>query len=282
MHVATTKDALAWAAQRLTLAGIANARREAGWLLEHVLHVPAGALATVAGTPLNATQQAAFNTLIERRARREPLQYLLETVDFAGVTVRVTPAALIPRPETELLVDHAATAVNRAAPLQCADLGTGSGCIAIALATRLPHSHWWACDLSADALQLATANAQRNQCAERITFCCGDFWEALPPDLTFDLVTANPPYVADDTALEPELHYEPALALFSGADGLAAYRAIFTQLAARLKPGGVFVGEIGFDQAKAVAAVSRHAGLPAPEIFKDAGGHARVIFMRSQ
>lgn len=186
MHVATTKDALAWAAQQLTQAGIANARREAGWLLEHVLHVPAGTLSTISQTVLTPAQNAAIVALVQRRARREPLQYLFETVDFAGVTVRVTPAALIPRPETELLVDHAAAAVNRAVPLQCADLGTGSGCIAIALATRLSHSHWWACDLSADALLLATANAQRNQCAERITFCCGDFWEALPPNLTFD------------------------------------------------------------------------------------------------
>ena len=282
MHFATTKDALAWAAQQLAQAGIANARREAGWLLEHVLRVPAGTLSTISQAVLTPAQNTAIIAVVQRRARREPLQYLLETVDFAGVTMRVTPAALIPRPETELLVDHAAAAVNRAVPLQCADLGTGSGCIAIALATRLPHSRWWACDLSADALQLATANAQRNQCADRISFCCGDFWEALPPNLTFDLVTANPPYVANDTTLEPELHYEPALALFSGADGLAAYRAIFAQLAAHLKPGGVFVGEIGFDQAKAVAAVSRHAGLPAPEIFKDAGGHARIIFMRSQ
>jgi len=282
MHL-TTKDMLAWAAQQLAQAGIANARREAQWLLEHVLCVPDGALAAVAGTPLSATQQAAFTALVERRARHEPLQYLLETVDFSGVTVRVSPAALIPRPETELLVEHAAAAVvNRAMPLQCADLGTGSGCIAIALATRLPQSHWWACDLSAEALQLAADNARRNHCADRITFCCGDFWQALPPDLTFDLVTANPPYVADGTALAPELYFEPSVALFSGADGLAAYRTIFAQLAARLKPGGVFIGEIGFDQAKTVAALSRQAGLPTPEIFKDAGGHARVVLIRNQ
>ncbi len=281
MHL-TTKDALAWATQQLAQAGISNARREVQWLLEHVLLLPAGARSLVTDTTLSATQRAAFTTLVERRARREPLQYLLETVDFAGVTLRVTPAVLIPRPETELLVEQAATAVNCAVPLQCADLGTGSGCIAIALATRLPHSHWWACDLSADALQLATDNARRNHCADHFTSCWGDFWQALPSNLTFDLVTANPPYVADGTALEPELHYEPALALFSGADGLTAYRAIFAQLAVRLKPGGVFVGEIGFDQATSVSAVSRHAGLPTPEIFKDAGGHARTILIRNQ
>jgi release factor glutamine methyltransferase len=281
MHLTTT-DALAWATQQLAQAGIANARREAQWLLEHAVQQSDGALTTAATTPLDATQQAAFAALVGRRARREPLQYLLATVDFAGVTVRVSPAALIPRPETELLVEHAAAAVKCSMPLLCADLGTGSGCIAIALALRLPLSQWWACDLSAAALSLAVDNARRNHCADRIAFCCGDFWPALPPHLTFDLVTANPPYVADGTALEPELHYEPAVALFSGADGLAAYRAIFAQLAARLKPGGIFVGEIGFDQATAIAAASRHAGLPTPAIFKDAGGHARVVRIRNQ
>jgi len=154
MHFATTRDALAWAAQQLVQAGIANARREAQWLLEHVLLLPADATSLVADTPLNVTQQTAFIALVERRARREPLQYLLETVDFAGVTLRVTPTVLIPRPETELLVEHAAAAViNRTAPLQCADLGTGSGCIAIALATRLPRAHWWACDLERNGVR---------------------------------------------------------------------------------------------------------------------------------
>jgi release factor glutamine methyltransferase len=281
MDTGTVKRALDVAAQQLAQAGISNAVCEARWLLEHVLRVPTGTLTPMDNTPLDAAQQTAFAALVARRAQRYPLQYLLETVEFVGVTLRVTPDALIPRPETEELVAHAAAAMaGRTAPLHCADLGTGSGCIAIALATRLPQSYWWACDISAAALQLAEENAQRNQCAARITFCCGDFWEALPPAQTFDLACANPPYVAQNYPLPPELQHEPAAALFSGADGLEAYRAIVAQLARRLKPNGVFVGEMGFDQADALRALCRAQGLPAPHILADAQGQPRFVLIR--
>ena len=246
-----------------------------------MLRVPAGTLTLLDNAPLDTAQQTAFAALVARRARRYPLQYLLETVEFAGVTLRVTPDVLIPRPETEELVAHATAAMaGRTAPLHCADLGTGSGCIAVALAARLPQAHWWACDISAAALQLAEANAQRNHCAGRITFCRGDFWDALPPAQTFDLVCANPPYVATGYALPAELQHEPAAALFSGADGLDAYRAIVAQLARRLKPNGVFVGEMGFDQADALRALCRAQGLPAPEILLDAQGQPRIVLIR--
>lgn len=282
MDTATVTGALDAAARQLAQAGIGNAACEARWLLEHVLRVPAGALTLMAGTPLDTAQHAAFAALVTRRAQRYPLQYLLATVEFAGVTLRVTPDVLIPRPETEELVAHAMAAMaGRGVPLPCADLGTGSGCIAIALAARLPQAHWWACDISAAALQLAEENAQRNHCAGRITFCRGDFWDALPPAQTFALVCANPPYVATGYALPPELQHEPAAALYSGADGLEAYRAIVAQLARRLTPGGVFVGEIGFDQAEALRALCRAHDLPAPHIYADAQSRPRIVLIHN-
>jgi release factor glutamine methyltransferase len=279
----TIDAARVWASDRLVAAGIVAAAREAAWLLEHVLALPAGTVQQHGDTALTREQETALRELVARRAAHYPLQYLLGHMEFAGARLRVTPEALIPRPETEDLVAEVLTLVtDRSAALRCADLGTGSGCIPIALALHLPRSQWWACDISDAALRLAACNAADNDCADRITFCMGDFFEAFASEARFDLITANPPYVADGTTLAPELAHEPQVALYAGHDGLAAYRRIFSELARRLAPGGIFMGEMALEQGPALCTVAAQSGLPTPEIRPDMTGRPRFVIVRQR
>jgi release factor glutamine methyltransferase len=274
-EVETTASLVAWGAETLARAGIQPARREARWLLEHAC----GALRRSARPPADAAER--YRHLVERRATRYPLQYVLGTVEFDGLELEITPDVLVPRPETEempQLVGRLRS--DRDAELKCVDLGTGSGCLAIALARRLAHSRWWAVDRSAAALGVARRNAVSAGVADRITFCRGSWYGALPDGARFDLVVTNPPYVENNAQLGPELAYEPAEALFAGPDGLDAYRVILAGLSGRLKPGGVFIGEIGWEQAPALRALAGDTGLPRPEFYDDLSGRPRFIVIR--
>lgn len=272
----TLPSLLSLASAKLRAANISNAPQEARWLLEFVI---GKALPLFSDRLIPPHISRRYLALVNRRARRFPLQYILGFVDFAGVRIQLTPAALIPRPETEELA-HLAIAWLKIHPLahRVADLGTGSGCLAIAIAHACPHVECWACDISSPALALARRNARLNAVTPRIHFTRASWFDNWPQHFTFDLIVTNPPYVEEDATLQPELSHEPSSALFAGPDGLDAYRQILPQVPRRLSPGGLFLGEIGANQRRSILQLARSAGLRSPRILRDSRGLARFLY----
>jgi release factor glutamine methyltransferase len=269
---------LDWAEPVLEAAGIHPASREARWLLEFVMETHDGSTMASPEKVMDNSHLSRFRELIMKRASHYPLQYILGTVAFAGTCLRINTAVLIPRPETEYLVELLLKKIKvRAAMLTCADLGTGSGCLAIALAQQLPASRWYAGDISASALALARRNAEENHVDGRIQFFQGSWFDAFPPDIRFDCIVANPPYVSPDEELPPEVLHEPRQALFCGQDGYEAYQSIVHSLPAKLKPGGIFMGEIGLNQEDRLLATARHAGFSSYACEKDLTGRTRYL-----
>jgi release factor glutamine methyltransferase len=216
------------------------------------------------GRVLTPDRQAAYDAMILRRAANEPIQYITGEQEFYGLSLRVTPAVLIPRPETEQLVEAVLAEVKRAEldstqPLRILDAGTGSGAIAIALAHHLPHAQITAVDLSAAALEVAASNAARHSLTDRIRFIESNLLDALASgDTPYDAIVSNPPYVpaTDRAGLHPQVRdHEPAAALFAGPDGLDIYRRLIPQASAALRPNGLLALEIGYGQKEAVAAL---------------------------
>jgi len=222
-------------------------QRDRSWLIAHD------------GTALAPALAEAFAAGCRRLADGEPMAYLLGRQEFHGLSLQVSPAVLVPRPDTETLVDWALALLPTlgAAP-QVLDLGTGSGAIALAVAHRHPTARVLASDLSPAALAVAGDNARRLGLA--VAFAEGAWWQALPAGARFDLVLSNPPYIAGDDAHLPALRHEPTLALTPGGDGLDALRQIIAGAPAHLRPGGWLLLEHGWDQAGAVAALLRAAG----------------------
>lgn len=208
--------------------------------------------------------RAAFDALVARRARREPMAYIRGTQEFYGREFLVGPGVLIPRPETEIIIDEAkAAAMGRRTP-RVADIGTGSGCLAVTLALELPSAQVVATDISGEALTIARGNAAAHEVGGRITFVETSYLTGIAG--AFDVIVSNPPYVRDTDApsLAPEVRdHEPREALYGGEDGLRDIRAIAQTATTALKPGGVLVMEIGMGQAKAVTGVLTAAGLGA-------------------
>ncbi|MHB8780278.1 MAG: peptide chain release factor N(5)-glutamine methyltransferase [Candidatus Geothermincolia bacterium] len=217
----TVIDALKRARTFLESHGVLNARLNVEWLLASVLDLDRVQLYIQYDRPLAEAERAAFAVLLERRARREPLQYLLGRWQFRGLELQVDRRALIPRPETELTAQLAVDAARRFAAPRVADIGTGSGCIALSVAAEVPGARVWATDVSPDALALARANASLLGLA--VTFLAGDLYEALPDEMRggFDVIVSNPPYVAEDeyALLQPEIGYEPRGALLAAGAG---------------------------------------------------------------
>jgi release factor glutamine methyltransferase len=236
-----------------------NARRDAELLLLHTLGITKAALIADPARQLNAQQLGAYNEAIARRLRREPIQYITGTQEFYGLPLRVTPAVLIPRPETEHLVEAVLERLPHDRPVDIADVGVGSGAIAIALAANLPHAHITALDLSPAALAIAQSNATDHNLTSRIRLLHSDLLAALPSaerNNYFDSIVSNPPYVplAEAASLHPQVReHEPASALFAGRDGLDVYRRLIPQAHEALKPGGLFALEIGHGQRDALA-----------------------------
>jgi len=237
----------------------ADAARDAALLLRHALGISHAAQLADPERALTPAQQAAFDALVQRRLANEPIQYITGEQEFYGLALGVTPAVLIPRPETEQLVEAVLAELDPTQPLRILDVGTGSGAIAIALAHHLPRAHVTAVDLSAAALEVAASNAARHRLADRIRFVASDLLDALPPgELPFDVIVSNPPYVptADRGSLHPQVRdHEPAAALFAGTDGLDVYRRLIPQARAALRPNGILALEIGQGQREAVAAL---------------------------
>lgn len=255
---------------------------DARLLLESVLARNHAWLAAHMDEALTPEQFAAYSVLLGRAAAAEPVPYLIGHAPFFGLDFTVSPAVLIPRPETEELVAIALAWGRGRGPLRVVDVGTGSGCVAVSLARHLPAAEVVAVDLSAAALAVAHGNADRLAPA-RVAFVRGDLLSALAPDL--DLVAANLPYVTREewTSLPDGVKsYEPALALDGGADGLDSIRALLPQAADRLRPGGLVLLEIGWQQGAAVAALAQ-ASFPQSriEVRPDFAGHDRIVLIQT-
>lgn len=280
----TRRALLDSATARLQAAGVEGARRTAEWIVEDV--TGAGRLAlTARDAEATPGEAARVERLVARRAAGEPVQYVLGHADFYGLHLEVSPAVLIPRPETEAVVEEA---LRRLRPFEAPwvlDVGTGSGAVALALAHERPDAHVVAADVSAEALAVAAGNAERLGLA--VTLVCADalrpaFADAVPP--TFDLVVSNPPYVpaAERAGLQREVRdWEPGGALFvPDADPLVFYRALAGHADRLLRPGGWLVAETHADFGAAVAALWGGAGLEAAEVLPDLAGRDRIAVAR--
>ena len=276
---ANAGDALARAARSLAAAGVDGARRDARLLLQEAAGITAEALFAHPEHALTRGQTRWFDRLLARRRAREPVSRILARREFWGLDFAVAPATLDPRPDSEALI-HAAldTIADRAAPCRVLDLGTGSGCLLLALLSELPAAHGVGCDMSEAALRVARANAASLGLSLRAAFTVGDW--ARPVGGTFDVILANPPYIPAPAiaGLAPEVRdFDPRLALDGGADGLAAYRAIARQLGPRLALQGRAIIETGDGQAAQVAAILAAHGLAVARPVLDLAGRERCI-----
>lgn len=246
---------------------------EAKLLLRHVLAASAAELAAHPERELSESQSSRYASLVLRRAAGEPIAYLVGSREFYGREFRVTPAVLIPRPETELLVEIARSKVSHGGTPRILDLGAGSGCVAITLALELG-CEVTAVDVSVDALAVARDNAKR--LGARIRFIESDWFAAVEGE--FDVIVGNPPYVAegDPHLAEGDLRFEPMTALACGSDGLSAIRRILAEARRHLAPGGWLLLEHGYDQAEAMRSLLAEAGFQSIEQHRDLAGIVRI------
>jgi release factor glutamine methyltransferase len=270
-----TADALALIAQRLAAAGIEDARREARIILAATLGTDAAGLLMV-----ESVAPAQFQTMLVRREAREPLAYILGRREFWGLNFETSPATLIPRPDSESLIEAACAAFpERAVVRKILDLGTGTGCLLLAALTEFPSAFGIGVDISPAAAALAARNAQTLGLASRAAFLAGDW--AAPLAGPFDLILSNPPYIphADLAGLMPEVRdHEPITALNGGADGFDAYGTILIALPALLAPSGAAVLELGAGQAQIFICLARSAGFHVAT-RADLTGHQRAAIV---
>jgi len=277
----TIAEARRMLADAFRRAGLDSPELDARLLVGHALGLDHTALAVSAHRPLDSNAAQDIADLAARRLAREPVARIIGAKEFWGLSLRITPATLVPRPETEIVVEAALAAIDaggeRTRPLRIADLGTGSGAILLALLTELPRAFGIATDLSFAALSVARDNAARHGLSARAIMAVSDFGSALDGGL--DLVVANPPYIAtgDIAELPPEVRYDPLRALNGGADGLDAYRLISADASRLLKPGGRLVVELGVGQEESVARLLRAAGLITTSSKADLNGISRAL-----
>jgi release factor glutamine methyltransferase len=257
----TLRQALTTAAARLAEEEHlhAPASRDAELLLLHTLQIPRTTLIAYPDRELSPEQLTHYQNIINRRLRHEPIQYITGEQEFYGLLLHVTPAVLIPRPETEHLVESVLKLVPADRLVRIADIGTGSGAIAIALAVHLPHAEITALDLSLEALKVAERNAREHAVADRIRFLPSDLLTAISSQKeTFDAIVSNPPYIpeTDRSTLHPQVRdHEPDIALFAGETGLDIYRRIIPEAHKVLKPNGLLALEIGHGQQESIKAL---------------------------
>lgn len=222
---------------------------------------------------LTEEQLARFDSFLERARQAEPIPYILGVQEFWGRPFRVTPATLIPRPDTETLIEQALAFLQAKPEARILDLGTGSGCIAVTLALECPRAQVWACDKSAAALEIARENASLLHAD--VTFSESDWFGAFA-DESFDLIVSNPPYIEENDVHLKALRFEPISALTSGADGLADIRTLAMQAQKHLRAGGCVLVEHGYNQGESVAEIFRRAGFACVRTITDLGGNPRL------
>ena len=275
-------EAILQGAHNLRHAGVPEARREAGALLAYVLERDRSFILSHADDPVSEKQLALFRECLQLRAGGKPLQYISGRQEFFGLEFEVTSDVLIPRPETELLVETALKLIaERDAGSFICDVGTGSGCIAITLVHELLQARALAVDISQAALEVATRNAARHAVADRIEFVVSDCFAALDSRRqVFDLIISNPPYVADNAfeGLQREVRdFEPRTALMAGTDGLFIIRRLLLEAGSFLKTGGHLLFEIGFDQHAAVEQLIDQSIWKLLDIRQDLQGIPRTV-----
>ncbi len=256
-----------------------RARADAETLLLHVLEANRAWLISHGEDGIGEESASRYTELVERRFRGEPIQYITGETEFYGLPFRVTPDVLIPRPETEHLVEQAIAVAREFAEPRIVDVGAGSGAIAVALAVHLADACVTSIDVSADALAVARENAARNAVSEQVRFLHGDLLAPVAGE-AFDLVVSNPPYVPerDRESLSVEVReYEPPQALFAGEDGLDVYRRLIPAGYAALAPGGYMLLEIGYGQAEGLRALLGGSGFKEIDFVPDLQGIARVV-----
>ena len=273
------REAVDHAADSLKRADVENAKRDASLLLAHVLKSEASILYREPERQLTKTEQEAFDALIARRARREPVSHLTGHREFWSLDFLVGPDVLDPRADSETLIEVVLSEVQDGfAVSRLLDLGTGSGCLLLSLLSELPEAIGIGVDVSEKALAIARRNAERLGLAQRAEFRHGRWHAGL--EESFDIVISNPPYIpaSDINALQPEVReFEPHLALIGGEDGLDCYREIIAGLSSILRPGGLIVFEVGAGQASTVGEMLQKAGFKRAKYHKDLSGIKRCV-----
>jgi release factor glutamine methyltransferase len=285
----TILSLIKWATGYFTAHGIDSPRATAEILLATLLNLKRIDLYLRYDQPLLNSELSEFKSLIKRRINKEPVAYIIGKKEFWSLEIEVTPDVLIPRPDTETIVE---AALSRLGPVdaspasagQVLELGTGSGAIVLALATERPAYRYFATDISLGALQVAKKNARRHNLDEAVQFIAGNWLDPFSPNKpVFDMIVSNPPYIptGDIPGLQPEVsRFEPMLALDGRSDGLYAIQRIISSAHPLLKPQGVLLLEMGFNQKEAVIALIQQSGRYHPfQIIKDYAGHDRVVVM---
>jgi release factor glutamine methyltransferase len=286
--VPTIAQAITEGARRLRASCIDEERRTAGILLCHVLQIDRTHLLTNAEKQIDEPSYRRYVELVERRATGEPLQYITGHQEFYGLDFIVSPEVLIPRPETEFLVERVVEIAKEfsAEPLLIAEVGTGSGCVAVAVAVHVPQARVIAIDISDAAIEVARRNAERHGVIDRIEFLEGDLFAPLAElrlEGAVDVLASNPPYVNEETfeLLQREVRdWEPREALFGGVDGLDFYRRLIAESPHYLKPGGYVVLEIGFSQVDSISEMVKGNALELVDITPDLQGILRTLCLR--
>jgi len=286
---ATVGETLRAGVQKLENAGVPSAPLAAELLLMHVLGRDRSWLYAHPEKPIDSAQAETFAVLINKRAAGTPTQYLTGKQEFWGLEFEVTPDVLIPRPETEHVVEVALArmgASRRGDQLRIGDVGTGSGCLAVALAKELAHAKISATDISPAALAVAARNAVRHGVADRITFVECNLLEGVQHESTFDMIVSNPPYVGRNDAKSLPIdvrEHEPEIALFAGEDGMSIYPALITQAARHLSDGGILILELGFGLFESVSdLLEARRGWTRVSATQDLAGIPRVIAAAKQ
>jgi release factor glutamine methyltransferase len=279
----TIAQALVEASQILRKGGIPDPRREAASFLAHVIGRDRTFLIARADTELSVSEVKRLRDFLERRAGGEPMQYILGHQEFFNLDFEVAPGVLIPRPETELLVEKALALLDAGVDAAVCDVGTGSGCIIISLLHERPRVRGLALDISSTALDLTTRNALRLGVSDRLEVRQSDCFSAVSGGDRFELVVSNPPYVRESAleTLQREVReHEPIEALTSGADGLDMIRRLLADAWSHVKDGGYYLFEMGFDQGESVRSLIARSGWTLVEIIDDLQGIPRIVVLR--
>ena len=280
----TVRRIIAWTTDHLARRGSDTPRLDAEVLLAHSRRCQRIDLYTRFDDVLTDEERARMRDLVRRRAQSEPVAYLVGHREFFSLDFEVTPAVLIPRPDTETVVVELLEALRDVSAPRVLDLGTGSGCIAVAVAAGHPRAQITATDISAAALEVAGRNARQHDVADRIRFLCGNLFKPLPPDERFEAVVSNPPYIRAEEfqTLQSDVRlHEPVSALIGGRDGLDVIRPLIDRAADYLTPGGTLMLEISPEQATTVTELLTAAGVLSDiAVVKDLAGKERVVRAR--